>query len=200
MGMGDIYRLAVVGRSGGGVQLVNVLHYRAITGTILETQSQDLAQAWFDSVLPAFLDTFQSSGPVDKITVRGVTDIEEGFDLNLTPPLPTGTRTGDAMPPQVAAIVTWTTGKIGRRFRGRSYLWPCSEADQNAGAISAGYKSSIGAYAEAAMEFGDGLTTSLYEMVVHSNAEGGPYDTKVTGYVARDYFGGQDRRKYGRGA
>jgi hypothetical protein len=45
----------------------------------------------------------------------------------------TGEEIGDALPPQCAMVVTFKTGQIGRRYRGRMYGFGFGEADQLAG-------------------------------------------------------------------
>lgn len=206
MAAGSIYRIAIIGSGGLGQELVNTLYYRAVNDTIFDTQSEDLAQAWAASQTTLFAGTFASSNQLQRLEVRGVTDITEGFDYSYPSPV-AGTRTGsDPLPPQSAGIITWTTGLVGRRYRGRSFLWYTVEGDQSQGTWDAGYLGAMAAYADNSLTIGDGITTSFYAQVVHSApkpAATPPWagaDTDVNSYIVRNLVYQQRRRRVGVGS
>lgn len=197
MAVNSIYKVALVGKDMRQVTLVNTLYFQAQEGTILDTQAQDLAQAVEADLLPLFKDTFNGQCAIFKVEVRGVTDPQEGYDLQLSPE-EYGTRGGDQLPATVTAVVTFLTGLIGRRNRGRNYLWPAGEGDNVGGAVQATYVTAIGAYADGIRRIGDGVVTSIYDHVVYSRT--GSTFHKVTDKVVRPFFHVQRRRSVGVGA
>jgi len=123
MAENSVYRLSVVGEAQFGQLLVCTFHYIANAGTIFDTQSEDLAQAWDDDMQSVFAATRTVGTAVNRLSFRGGTNPREGFDLELAAPV-SGGIAGDALPPQTSAVITWTSGVVGRRYRGRSFLWP----------------------------------------------------------------------------
>ncbi len=197
MAVNSIYKVAIVGVGGFSQDLVTTLHYRAEDATIFDTQAEDLAQAIVADVVPSFRDTFNSSSGVLTIQVRGVTDPTEGFDYSY-PSLQLGSRGGDPLPPQAAGVITWTTGRVGRRFRGRAFLWAAGEGDQAGGAFTPTYQAIMSAFAEAAQYIGDGIATSHYQQVVYSRKF--TLATPINGHVVRNTVYTQRRRVSGVGS
>lgn len=54
-----------------------------------------------------------------------------------------GADLGEALPPQCAMVITFKTGVIGRRARGRNYIFGFTEADQNGGTWAAATLSAL---------------------------------------------------------
>lgn len=198
MAMGSIYRVSVVGASVYSDLQVCTFHYRADANTILDTQSQDLAEAWFGDLLDLWRALMNVSSLVTRISVRGVTNPTEGFDLPVASVDGVGLLTGDALPPQSAGVITWTTGLVGRRYRGRTYTWQGSESQQAAGQWTSAFTTPAGTFATAARLIGDGLATAEYTLVVHSRTGG--IDTPVTSHIIRPYVYTQRRRSLGNGS
>jgi hypothetical protein len=204
MAVGDIFRVALVGMGAQGQQLVNVLHYRQEDSLIFDEPGEDFVEAWTTAVQTPYLATFAPGCGLYSIEVRGVTDPEYGYDYTV-PGSPVGTAgSGDELPPQDAAVITWKTGKVGRANRGRSYMWPAPEASQHRGAWNATYQGYLAAYADAAMLVGSPPVTAGWQLGVLSWYLDGvkratPKFTPVTSYVVRDQVFTQRRRRAGSG-
>jgi len=199
MAVNSIYKLALLGRGPQNQEMVNTLYYKALTGTIFDTQSEDLIEAWMnDTELPeAFTNLFHSSCSFTGIQVRGITDPTEGADVLFDTPVP-GQNTGQCLPPFTSCVVTFTTGKIGRSYRGRNFLWPTSEANQDAGMLISGYTDAVVDYAEAIQSVGSGVETAVYAQVIWSPTLA--IATPVTGATPRATLHLQRRRTEGVGA
>lgn len=198
MAIGDIFKVSIVARGPQDQELVNTLYYRQEYATVFDTPQEDLAQAFLleDGPIDKYIPCVSNQCSFDKIEVRGVTDPTVGFDLPIDPPRPGGI-TEHCLPPGDACVVTFTTGRIGRAYRGRNYLFPAGEGDQASGVFSAGYLSVVGEYADVIQYVGDGVATAEYQQVVHSSVAG---DTPVTGKVVRTTVYHQRRRTQGVGA
>lgn len=196
MASGDIYRLAVQGTGPQVQQLVCVFHY-AEPAVVIGNPGFDLVDAWRDTAEADWANSFSSSCSITRYSVRGVTDPTFGYDLDLSTPVP-GEQTGDAVPPQDAAVITWTTGLIGRSYRGRSYVWPMHEGSVSAGAINSGYATALGVFATSAMSVASALLSLNWTLQVWSPTL--QIATPVVGYVVRPYLRSQRRRQPGVGA
>lgn len=197
MASGSIYKVALLGSDFFGNDLVTTLHYRAEENTIFDTQAQDLAQAVVEDLEEPFLDTFAGGCTLNGITVRGVTDPLEGWDEIFNTPQ-SGTVAGDPMPTYVSPRITWLTGVVGRRFRGRQFLWPITDSVFVVNAWTSAFEALLNSYASAANLIGDGIGTAQYQQVVYSRT----YDiaTPVVSHRINPYPGTQRRRSPGVGS
>jgi hypothetical protein len=188
MGLNSVYKLTLIGRTPSQGQLINNLYYQAEGVTILDKQTDDLIEAFLltgsGNVLAKYLACFANTVGFDRLEAREVTDPALEFgEANVTL---TGTGgSGDVLPPQCSAVVSWRTGNIGRSFRGRSYIWPTLESNQNGGQWAGGYVTTLEAFAAAAQEIGDGISTAFYQLGVWSKFSNGqprlePVFTPVT--------------------
>jgi hypothetical protein len=206
MGVGSLYRLAVIGVGGVGQELVNVMHYRQLTPKVTPLDTQDLAEVWAQNMTDFFAATFAESNGITRLEVRGVTDPTEGYDYSY-PALVPGTRvSAQILPPQSAAVITWTTGLVGRRYRGRNYMWYTVEDDQNQGTFSADYRTALDAYASAALVLEGAPDFASFDLCVYSKPNpdldppwGGAI-TPVTSYIVRNLVYTQRRRRVGVGS
>jgi len=198
MAIGDIFRLAVEGRGPQDQQLVNTLYFKQETATIFDTPSEDLAEAFDADCVQSGLFTalFHVNNSIVKLSVRGITDPEVGFDYEYPTPVP-GDGTGDMLPPSQSCVVTWNTGFIGRANRGRNYIWPTSEANQSQGYFGQGYLTGVGAYADAVRLMGDGIATASWQQVVWSSVNNSAKD--VISATPKALVNNQIRRKAGVG-
>lgn len=197
MATGQIYKLALVGQGPNGQKLVQTFHYRADGGPIADTQSHDLALAWIDGAVGTFLSTFTNQSNLIGIEVRGVTDPTEGYDYSFPTPQ-AGGRAGESLPPQSSAVITWTTGKVGRRYRGRSFFWPAMEDDQAGGQWESAYITALAAFANDSMLLASSAAHAQYTQVVYSRTFA--ISTQVSGFVVRNTVYTQRRRVAGAGA
>lgn len=173
MATGDIYKLTVIGRSPLQNQLVNTFHFRALQDTVLDTQTEDLIQA-FHSPNPwdSYRACFGNSIGLDRIEARQVNGPALEFaELSI---VETGAGgAGDHLPNQCAAVISWRTGNIGRSFRGRTYVFPTLETNQANGQWVAGYLTALGTFANNALVIGDGVLEATYELVIWSTISNG---------------------------
>ena len=204
MAINDIFRFSIIGTGEQEQELVNVLHYQQGGVLVLDEPGPDLVQAFQLAAEAAFSACFGSACAIRQYQVRGVTDPTYGFDLVLTEPVAGGLG-GEMWPPQDASLIKWSTGLIGKSFRGRSYVWPATEGHQNSGRISSGLRTNLIAYAEEAVFIGDGLATATWQMGVLSTVHNGvpraePVFTPVVEGIVRDFVFTQRRRHALRGA
>jgi hypothetical protein len=208
MSAGSVYKLTVIGRTPLQDQLVNTFHYKAVAGTILEKQTDDLIAAFYNggtgSPFAEYLDCFANTIGVDRIEARELTgDALEFGELDITE---TGTGgSGDVLPPQCSAVISWRTGNIGRSFRGRTYMFPTLEGNQNNGQWGGTYQGVLSAFADAALTIGDGILTDAYQLVVWSRFSEGqlretPLATVVTTSHVPIFVHTQRRRVHGVGS
>lgn len=198
MAVGDVFRFAVIGNNQGIDELVNVHHY-VQTSAGGDDEGVDLIDAWVANVMPSFLDTFSELCSLVGFQVRNINQPEFGTDYSL-PASENGTLTGEMVPPQVAPVISWRTGLIGRRRRGRSFGWPINEGSQNAGQMSLTLQALLTEYANDALAFAGG---AAYEKVIYSNIEGATPPvlvTTVNSVVVDVILGSQRRRKPGVGS
>ena len=198
MAVGDVWRLAVIGSNQGIDELVNVHHYLQTT-VGGDDFGVDLIDAWHASCGLEYVTVFSDLCLLVGYQVRNLTQPEFGTDYSL-PTAINGERTGQMLPPSIAPVVSWRTGLIGRRRRGRTYTWPGSEDDQNAGQMSLTWQGLLSAWAATALNIsGD----ANYNKVIFSSDE--DYDpptlvTPVQGFVIDALLGSQRRRRPGVGS
>lgn len=206
MGVGSLYRIAVIGSGGLGQELVCRFHYRQLTPKVTPLDAQDLAEVWAQNMTTAFCGTFAFTNGVSRLEVRGITDPTEGYDYSygaLEPGLRVGSQ---ALPPQSSAVITWTTGLVGRRFRGRNYLWYTVEGDQDQGTYTADYQNAVQTFADSALILEGAPDYASFDLCVYSQPNpdlvppwGGAI-TPVTSYIVRNLVNSQRRRKVGVGS
>lgn len=198
MAIGDVYRLAVIGSNQGIDELVNVHHYLQTT-TGGDDFGVDLIDAWHADSGLTYVNCFSDQCLLVGYQVRNLTQPEFGTDYSLPASEP-GTRIGHMLPPSNAPVVSWRTGLIGRRRRGRTYTWPGSEDDQNAGQMSATWQGLLSAWAATALLV---TGTATYSKVIYSpdpDGVGPALVTPVQGAVIDLLLGSQRRRRPGVGS
>jgi hypothetical protein len=196
MAQNDVFSLTLVQQGPAFAQeIINVLHYRQ-TSVIGSDDGESLANAWLGSAANEWQDVVNVGVVLTSLRVRNITQPLFGVDFAVTPPL-TGTRLGESFPATSAAVLSLRTGLIGRSRRGRMYLAPGSEADQNAGQISGGYATSLALFADAIKVVAD-VDGSSYALVVWSELL--QVATPVTDILIDQILGTQVRRRPGRGA
>lgn len=202
MAVGDIYKLSVVGTFGLGQTFVNTLHYRQ---EIFQTNPVESITTLFNSiVIPEYVQIINTATVVNTLEARQITGEEPllGFDL---PVEEAGTITGQQLPPQVCPLVSWRTGFIGRRFRGRTYFPAPVEADQEAGQLTPGYQANLQTVADAMIQL-TLLTVVIFQLVIFGAANPDvdpPLDeiiTPVLTAVVRQDLATQRRRRVGTGS
>lgn len=195
MAVGDLYRLAVIGKLGMGQMFVSVLHYQQMA-TEGGVGARELAEAFEREALDAYCAQIPSAYLVTQLEARQVTGGEEAFDL---PVVAAGVGVGDPLPPQVCTLISWRTGFVGRKNHGRTYLPAPVEAAQVSGNLTSEV---IGAYNDVAaalmtLEREGGAGTQFSLSVYHR--DDGTF-TPVQSYIVRGQLATQRRRRVGTGS
>lgn len=107
-----------------------------------------------------------------------------------------GTRTGDATPANVANVISWRTGKSGRKNRGRTYLFGMSDIDLTGSYFNTSYLTPMGVFALSLLLY-DGPPSLTVHKAVASISQ--LQMVRATGYVINDVADSQRRRLPGRG-
>jgi hypothetical protein len=201
MAVGDVYRLGVVSSFTGFDQMVNVFHYEQLADGAFPG-AQELCLQWEADALPAYLDLLSTRITVQILEARQVLGGAESFDLGIG--VNGELSSDDIVPLTSAPIISWRTGLAGRSFRGRTYLPPVPEGNQDAGNLDSAYSDLMDAFAAANRLLINGVTEE-FQLVVFSTVEDGsprvpPIATPVTSWVVRDNMGSQRRRRQGVGS
>jgi hypothetical protein len=148
MAAGDVYKLTL-SCTGLGSTYQNVLAFRTLPATDpSQAQWQALADDWLTvakaNAMPSFgFNNWRSVQVFGAGVTYGPEDCKRHggnlFTGNFT--APTGGTNGGTgvLPPQNATVVTISSGLIGRRKRGRIYLFGASETDQDSGSWTGTY-------------------------------------------------------------
>ena len=132
--VGDLCEVVVTYATPPGV-MQNVFGFRAIstTGT-LSSLATDFKNALVKNTSGGLL--FNGATVVSCSTVQS-RDVKPGtlapFDLTFS--AIAGTGGADLLPPQCSEVLSWKTSLQGRSYRGRTYLPPLTEAENNAGTL-----------------------------------------------------------------
>lgn len=107
-----------------------------------------------------------------------------------------GAVSGEPTPPQCSQVISFRTTRVGRKYRGRTYIPGISEGSQNGGSLTAGAMTNLTALGSA---FVSGwLSSASGYMVVYHRADG-TYDRVITA-IPRQTVYTQRRRTVGMGA
>lgn len=198
MAINDIYRLSVEGISVAGTELVNVHYYRQV-GSPGGDDGMQLALDWYSTVGAAYMAACSAGVAMVGFKARNLTQPQFGVDYALPAPL-NGSITGDSLPPQDTAVIRWTTGLIGKRRRGRTYMWPTGESQQSAGQLIPAHLTLLSVIATV---LPNPAGVGSWQKVIYSPPT--PTDattivTDVTGGNADVYIRGQRRRQVGVGS
>lgn len=167
--VGDVYRLAIVGRMDTGQALVNTAYFKVAVVAAANPDSalKQLVQAWIDAVQALYLHTFCGNANVSRYEVRGVTNPDEGYVHLLDEEL-SGLEGSSYSAPQNATEVIFKDGMIGRMHMNRVYHWPMSEDVVGNGVLSASHLANVTACWNAAQAIGDGVALNTYTHIVYS--------------------------------
>lgn len=197
--MGDIYRCFIKGNGAVAGQSAGFgLHYEDIT-VLGNLSMANLAESLFNALDIHGSGSFSASGVLSTIEVRGVTDPTAGYDYPMSI---AGAVTGDMLPPQDAAVISWRTGLVGKAYRGRSFLPYQPEVSQAYGTWASGWIDQLQLFADDLITLYDTATGLIpwARLVVLSTVVAGapratPLATPVTSALINVFVKGQDRRK-----
>jgi hypothetical protein len=201
MAQGDIFKLSIVSTFTGNDQIVNNLHYVQLAA-VTDPPAQDLADRFLSDVIPSYLNLLSTRIVVQLLEVRqvlgglGSYDLTVGDNGNLS--------SDDIVPLQSAPLISWRTGLAGRAHRGRTFLPPIPEGNQDAGNLDTSYKNLMGSFAAVARLINDGVA-DVWQLCIFSTELDGeprvpPVGTPVTSWIIRDNMGSQRRRRQGVGS
>lgn len=181
-----LYRVAAEYEA-SGTQLVNVWH---VDGP---ASSEALIGNAFESAVWPRLQNVMG------LTVNGVqvvvTDVDQ-LTQAVVPLTGTGSQSGDLLPLQAAALISWRTGLIGRANRGRSYIPGLTEGAQSGGVIEALTLNNLNVLGNAILVTWTGLFAG--QLVIRHNTTL-PSWTTVTAFILRNIMATQRRRRPGVG-
>lgn len=198
MAVGDVYRLAIEGTPNDVDTFANILHYRqTLTQLPGLTSAESLIEAFVADAMPAYQAIMYEGFAFKACRVAQVTGGAEVAEEALTL-FGTGAASGEFLPYQSAAIISWRTGQAGRSKRGRSYLFTPLEGDQVGGNLSAGYISLMDDIVAAWQSITHPTNLAEFELVVWSatllSAQ------VVTAGISRGLIGTQRSRRSGSGS
>lgn len=167
MAIGDVFRFSMLySNPTSGCRAANVVNVKQFDNLIFDTPGEDLVQAFLAGPWLDISACISSVWVLEKLLVRGVTDETYGFDYE--PVGETGAQAGQSIAPQLAQVISWKTGLIGDSFNGRTFFPSTVEDFTNAGNIAPAQLENLQAVAENFLQFGDGVTTTLWTLGVYS--------------------------------
>lgn len=195
---GDIIRVAARHEWLSTEDVVNVYHFEVFTpptggnvAAFVEDVAEHLSGAY--EIIDGIID--DGLLPLD-IDVYNITQDVPYGKTTFIAPYTGGAATGDALPPQDAALLIWPTD-VKRRI-GRTYIGVLSEASQNAGILTGGTISTLLTFMTFIRESVDLANASDIRLVVYSRSEG--ERTLPTAQRVQPLVATQRRRKRGRGS
>jgi len=187
MAVGDVYEVSVIGAQGGKSPTI-VMGWKqlvAVTGD----EMTHLAQA-IETTLSGFVSMWSTGFTWELCKVRMPDDPLVGADVDIEV---AGTNSGEALPPQSAAVVAKKTGLIGASRNGRFYIPGLTEGYQAAGLWTESAMTNFNLLGEA-LRLMDDDDPETWKMVVISKTPT-LLVTEVTSCVARSNVGTQRRRR-----
>jgi len=123
-----------------GSQMVNVFGYQQTSGNSTgDTDMTQLGKAFESVVLSSMVTCWADQVSYGFLEIRRVAPVGgpiSGIDYAFTPG--TGTVEEPAVPPSVSVVIRRKTEFLGRKYRGRIYLFGCPQTYQTNGALIAG--------------------------------------------------------------
>ncbi len=188
--MTHTYRAVIEGTI-AGQKVANVLHYTGV-----DNVENDIADYLAATAALHYQDILNDSGTLDQAVCTNLNTLGQ----STTAITLTGSEVGDMCPPQASAVISWRTAKVGRKYRGRTYLFGIPETMQTDGTLSAGYLTGMGLLA---VDLITGILaeTSAVLVVYHKPATPGTVgdSTPVISYLLRPTVYNQRRRTLGVG-
>lgn len=150
MAIGDTYRLSVVG-SALDQTIVNTFHFLQ-TGTPGggRTPAQDIVFRWTAGPTGSPNQTYAQCLPSGwqgrELVVINTGDPLDSYAVQNA--ITGGRGGGQLLPPQCCGLLSLQTQGRGRSFRGRDYIGPVLENDQDGGTITTSYSNILAAFAQ----------------------------------------------------
>lgn len=186
----DIYEARIV--STYGVQsAINVRHYQVTTKAGTGATDLQFAQA-LDGVFAAEVKALMNvSATYRGVGVRRIVPAPVSLETSTIANAGAGTTAGDALPLQIAGVISLRTLFGGRRYRGRLYVPFASESDSDGnGNPQAGYIAAMATFAaslRATFVPGGGGNTNTFVPGIYSRS--GSFITAILSTLQRASWG-----------
>ena len=178
MAAGDVYRLNLFGTS-LSQQVMNTLTVQTLPATDPDTTAQlALANAWKNALQPwQHNTTFWTRWELKQLWGAGMSiDAPNCRRLGgnayaglFSAPLQGAMALNQPLPPQCSLVTTWQSGTIGRRKRGRAYVFGLGEQDQSGGLWDSAFLGNIGGSVNTFFNiYKSGGTSPAYQLGVWS--------------------------------
>lgn len=129
-------------------QCENTLYFEYTSGVDIEkatTLAEVLHDWWVTNVRPLMVNT----SALREIYITDLSNASSFTYTRVSSPVEPGTRSGPAMPNNIALCISFKTNQRGRSFRGRNYVMGMNEGDIIANNFDGGYVGSVqAAYVE----------------------------------------------------
>lgn len=200
MALNDLYHCALVFQHADAEgEMVTILHYK---------QSNDVAPGTEVDYMTALADAIE-----DEFDLNYVNDITTDIEFdrieiyNMDKPTfaythavnKIGAAVGEAAPLRSAPVVTKNTAFRGRSYRGRNFLMPPPESEQNAGVMLSGYVLRLETFMTGLLQLTGVGFANLFELQVYSkklsDLSGLTENFNVTGFVVRTNLATQRGRQ-----
>jgi hypothetical protein len=192
----DVCRVVITGTTPSGTLWANIIHFRNDTGG-----SMAAAITTFDADLQDFLDKSAYGGGfgIGHWTHTGwlsalarYTPLDGMTAATTKTAVHDGAGTGDALPPDVAVVLSWQTALRGPRYRGRTYIAGFGEGTCTAsGRVDA---AAVAGLAASGGKFITDLAVQNTPLVVASYKFATAED--IVGCSVNDTFDRQERRRH----
>lgn len=200
MATDDLAQLNVLFNTPVGTQ-ENVLGFRAKTNT---ATLAGLAAEFDGARLTDWIATMANAWSVSLLTVEDIRPGTHATVLHAVSPAKANTTgTGEVLPPQDSAVISWRTDTKGRSFRGRSYHPGHLESQQASGVWTSSTLVALNAMADNFLaRYGPSGTYTDWQFVIISLSSGGvrrlnPVSTAVTAFAVSPFVFTQRRRGAG---
>jgi len=124
-----------------GSQRINVWHYKNTSGITAPSVAQLLeigTNFWsFINVLYTGLANINTN--FEAVVVRDLQAVGANVATYTIPQPHPGTQSGTADPANASLVISWRTGRAGRAYRGRTYLFGLSEASTVGSMVNSTY-------------------------------------------------------------
>lgn len=190
MAINDVYRVAIEAEI-AGQKLVNVLHYRQNSISLVEIGAEFVLTCVEEELIPAYALLVSASVSFRRITAVQVAELGETAERGIDVP---GGISGETYALQVSPLLSWKTGMAGRSNRGRTYLFPPGEGQIGAGGVIAAInRPDYLALANQMKSIGTTLQPGAFSLGIYSKKES--VWNVVTSVVLRDYAATQRSRR-----
>lgn len=197
MAVNDIFE-AKMGWTAAGLNLVNIVHWRQNVYDGSSSRAA-LCVAMLGEIETEVIADWKPIGS-DQVTLDTLEAfvLQEPTAFGVEPVAVTGDVTTDLIPVRSAPVATKTTLFRGRSYRGRMFLPPLTETQQDAGGIVAATRTSLDTWLNNMRNLNDGAGNT-WKMCVYSptlsTLPGGPFVSNDVSVVTTNLVMGSIRKR-----